>query len=50
MPNNDSSYNENDQRKDAKKIFKCSGCGTSMSKYDEKCSNCERSNPDYIYR
>lgn len=34
-------------RKDKKK-FKCSGCGTSLGKYDEKCSNCERLNPNYI--
>ena len=50
MPNNDSSYIKNDQKGNAEKKFKCSGCGTPMSKYDEKCPNCERFNPDYIYR
>ena len=30
------------------KPFKCSGCGTPLSKFDETCPNCERINPHYI--
>ena len=50
MQNDGSSYNKNNQNKKGKRKFKCSGCGLPMSKYDEKCPNCERLNPDYIYR
>ena len=50
MHNNETSYNKNDQNKNKEKIFKCSGCGNLMSKYDEKCPNCERLNPNYILR
>lgn len=50
MLNDNSSDNKNDQNKKKEIDFKCSGCGSPMSKYDEKCPNCERFNPDYIYR
>ncbi|MHA1200759.1 MAG: hypothetical protein ACTSQF_15675 [Candidatus Heimdallarchaeaceae archaeon] len=41
---------ETPQSKDAEeeKPFRCSGCGTPMSKLDELCPNCERTNPHYI--
>ncbi|UJG41995.1 MAG: hypothetical protein K9W45_05890 [Candidatus Heimdallarchaeum aukensis] len=32
------------------KIFKCTGCHTPLSIYDERCPRCERKNPHYIYR
>ena len=31
------------------KPYRCSGCGTPLSKYDEYCPNCERKNPHSIY-
>lgn len=50
MLNDNSSYYKNDLDKKKEKDFKCSGCGLTMNNYDEKCPNCERLNPDYIYR
>ncbi|MHA1302828.1 MAG: hypothetical protein ACTSQE_03545 [Candidatus Heimdallarchaeaceae archaeon] len=32
------------------KTFKCTGCNTPLSIYDERCPNCERLNPHYIYK
>ena len=32
------------------KPFNCTGCGFPMGKFDEKCTNCERLNPNYVLR
>ena len=32
------------------KPYRCSGCGTPLGKYEEKCSKCERINPNYILK
>ncbi len=32
------------------KLLKCTGCGTVLTKLDKNCPNCERLNPNYIYR
>jgi hypothetical protein len=32
------------------KPFQCSGCKAPLDKYDEKCPNCERLNPNYYLR
>ncbi|MEE9410609.1 MAG: hypothetical protein V3V41_06750 [Candidatus Heimdallarchaeota archaeon] len=50
MRENVSPFNNKKENKKDEKIFKCSGCRELMSKYDEKCLNCERLNPDYIYK
>ena len=31
-------------------VYYCTGCGTKLTKYDERCPNCERKNPHYIYK
>jgi len=41
---------KNDSLRKDEKQFKCSGCGTLLGKYDEKCPNCERLNPNYVLR
>ena len=35
---------------DEMKKFQCTGCKAPISKYDEKCLNCERTNAYYIYK
>ena len=32
------------------KPFKCSGCKTPLDKFEERCPNCERLNPNYYLR
>ena len=39
-----------ENKEEEEKLFSCSGCGTPLGKMDETCPNCERINPDYIYR
>ena len=47
-------YKESSQEKEEsnndEKPFNCTGCGSSLGKYDEKCPNCERLNPNYVLR
>lgn len=46
-------FSEKDKSNDGnekEKPFKCSGCSNPLDKHDEKCLNCERSNPNYFLR
>jgi len=38
------------EEKRNEETYYCTGCGTKLTKYDERCPNCERKNPHYIYR
>ena len=50
MPEDSSTSRKDEISRKNEKQFKCSGCGTSLGKYDEKCPNCERLNPNYALR
>lgn len=41
---------ESTDMKEKEKPFKCSGCSTPLDRYDEKCPNCERLNPNYFLK
>ena len=48
MPKDSLPSNKKEISKKEEKQFKCSGCGTPLGKFDERCPNCERLNPNYI--
>ncbi len=48
MPKDSLPSRKNEFSKKDEKQFRCSGCGALLGKYDEKCPNCERLNPNYI--
>ena len=50
MEYNEESSTKKKESKDDEKPFNCTGCGSSLGKYDESCPNCERSNPNYVLR
>ncbi|MBY9000285.1 MAG: hypothetical protein KGD64_05180 [Candidatus Heimdallarchaeota archaeon] len=50
MKEHDSSTYKEEKAKNEEKPFTCTGCGFPLGKYDEKCPNCERLNPNYILR
>ena len=45
---NDHNSDKKRKNEEDKKPYKCTGCGTPLSIYDETCPNCERRNPKYL--
>ncbi len=44
------SSTEKEESKNDEQSFSCTGCGSSLGKYDKRCPNCERLNPNYVLR